>query len=145
MSVVDVEDPFFVSCDNGVQPVEGVTSGEQLSAYVQTSSPVLVGQFVWEPLTELFNHSKRSQSIVHGGSGTAKSKITRTFIWMLLRQFPQFIQRYRCRSTTARLIFEAPVPASEAFEPAIHRPHRKRSRAEYTTQVSIGFCSDSNS
>ncbi|KAK6730370.1 hypothetical protein RB195_007062 [Necator americanus] len=34
VSVVDVDDPFFISSDNGVQPVESAASGEQLSADV---------------------------------------------------------------------------------------------------------------
>ncbi|KAK6754389.1 hypothetical protein RB195_013411 [Necator americanus] len=31
VGVVDIESPFFISSDNGVQPVESATSGEQVS------------------------------------------------------------------------------------------------------------------
>ncbi|KAK6760418.1 hypothetical protein RB195_021764 [Necator americanus] len=82
VGVVDVEDPFFISSDNGVQSVESAASGEQLSADVQASLVVVVAQCIWEPLTEHFHHSERSQSIAHGGQRTAKTgtKIPHTFI-----------------------------------------------------------------
>ncbi|KAK6748577.1 hypothetical protein RB195_001291 [Necator americanus] len=57
--VVDVEDPFFISSDSGVQPVKSAASGEQLSADVQASLAVAVAQCMWEPLTEPFQHSER--------------------------------------------------------------------------------------
>ena len=95
MRLVDVEDPFFIFSDNGVQPVESAASGEQVSAEVQSSLAVAVAQCMWEPLTELFHHSERSQSIAHGGHRTAKtdSKTPRTFTWMLLHQTLRFVER----------------------------------------------------
>ncbi|KAK6737672.1 hypothetical protein RB195_020029 [Necator americanus] len=51
--------------DNGVQPVESAASVEQLSADVQAFLAVAVAQCMWEPLTVLFHHSDRSQSIAH--------------------------------------------------------------------------------
>ncbi|KAK6767147.1 hypothetical protein RB195_026472 [Necator americanus] len=54
VGVVDVEDPFFISSDNGVRPVESAASGEQLSADVRVSLAVAVAQRIWEPVTELF-------------------------------------------------------------------------------------------
>ncbi|KAK6726131.1 hypothetical protein RB195_004444 [Necator americanus] len=133
VGVADVEDPFFISSDNGVQPVESVVSREQLSADVQATLAVAVAQCMWEPLTELFHHSERSQSIAHGGQRTAKtgSKIHHTFIWMLLRQILQFVERYCSRSTTARLIFEFLVSDFETLEPGAHRPLRREFSAEY--------------
>ncbi|KAK6735348.1 hypothetical protein RB195_018511 [Necator americanus] len=82
VGVVDVEDPFFISSDNDDQPVESAASVEQLSADVQASLAVSVAQCMWEPLTELFHLSERSQSIAHGGQPTAKtgSKIPHTFM-----------------------------------------------------------------
>ncbi|KAK6736474.1 hypothetical protein RB195_019267 [Necator americanus] len=78
----DVEDPFFISSDNGVQPVESTASGEQLSADVRASLTVAVAQCMWEPPTELSHHPERSQSITHGGQRRAKtgSKTPHTFI-----------------------------------------------------------------
>ncbi|KAK6755603.1 hypothetical protein RB195_014150 [Necator americanus] len=73
VGVVDVEDPFFISSDNGVQPVESAASGEQLSADVQPSTAAAVVQCMWEPLNELFHRSERSQSIAQDGQGTAKT------------------------------------------------------------------------
>ncbi|KAK6737502.1 hypothetical protein RB195_019919 [Necator americanus] len=55
VGVVDVEDPFFISSDNGVQPVESAVSGRQLSADVQASLAVAVALCMWEPLTEFFS------------------------------------------------------------------------------------------
>ncbi|KAK6743312.1 hypothetical protein RB195_010522 [Necator americanus] len=123
MGMVDVEDPFFISSENGVQSVESAASGEQLSTDVQSSLAVAVAQCMWEPLTEVFQHSERSQSIAHGGQRTVQtgSKIPHTFIWMLLRQILQFVERYCSRSTRARLIFEFLVSGFEALEPAAHR------------------------
>ncbi|KAK6764339.1 hypothetical protein RB195_024603 [Necator americanus] len=60
--VVDVEDPSFISSDNGVQPVESAASGEQLSADVQASLAVPVAQCMWEPLTELLFTITRDRS-----------------------------------------------------------------------------------
>ncbi|KAK6761780.1 hypothetical protein RB195_022749 [Necator americanus] len=40
VGVVDVRDPFFISSDNGVQPLESAVYGEQLSADVQASLAV---------------------------------------------------------------------------------------------------------
>ncbi|KAK6754675.1 hypothetical protein RB195_013578 [Necator americanus] len=135
VGVVDVEDPFSVSTDNAVQPVESAASGEQLSADVQTSVAIAVAQCMWEPLTELFHHSERSQSIAHGGQRTAKtgSKIPHTFIWMLLRQILQSVELYCSWSTRARLTFEFLVSGFEALEPGAHKPLRKGFSAEYFT------------
>ncbi|KAK6734697.1 hypothetical protein RB195_018098 [Necator americanus] len=73
---------------------------------------------MWEPLTELLHHFEKSQSIAHGEQRTAKtvSKIPHTFIWMLLRQILQFVERYCSRSTRARLIFEFLVSGFEAMD-----------------------------
>ncbi|KAK6763804.1 hypothetical protein RB195_024218 [Necator americanus] len=135
VGVVDVEDPFFISSYNGVQPVECAAFGEQLSADVQPSLAVAVAQCMWEPLTELFHHSERSQSIAHGGQRTAKagSKIPHAFMWMLLRQILQFVGRYCSRSTRAKLIFEFLVSGFEALELGAHRPPRRGFSAEYVT------------
>ncbi|KAK6755308.1 hypothetical protein RB195_013965 [Necator americanus] len=133
--MADVEDPFFISSDNDIQSVESAASGEQLSADVQASLAVAVAQCMWEPLAELFHHSERSHSIAHGGQRTANtgSKIPHTFIWMLLRQILQFVERYCSRSTRARLIFEFLVSSFEALELAAHRPLRRGFSAEYFT------------
>ncbi|KAK6737670.1 hypothetical protein RB195_020029 [Necator americanus] len=47
------------------KPVESAASVEQLSADVQAFLAVAVAQCMWEPLTVLFHHSDRSQSIAH--------------------------------------------------------------------------------
>ncbi|ETN83007.1 hypothetical protein NECAME_07599 [Necator americanus] len=104
---------------------------------------VAAAQCMWEPLTELFHYCKRSQPLAHGGQRTAKtgSKIPHTFIWMLLRQILQFVERYCSRSTRARPVFEILVSELEALELGAHRPLRRGFSAEYFTLVSMGFSS----
>ena len=127
--------PIFISNDNSVQPIKCAASGEQLSADVQASLAAAVVQNVWEAVTEISHHSKRSQSIAHVGQRTAKtgSKIPHTFIWMLLRQILQFVERYCSRSTRARLVFEFLVSGFEALEPGAHRLLRRGFSTEYST------------
>ncbi|KAK6758181.1 hypothetical protein RB195_015788 [Necator americanus] len=106
VGVGDVEDPFFISSDNGVPPVEPVAFGEQLSADVRASLAVAVAQCMWEPLTELFHHSERSQSIAHGGQRTAKtgSKMEKSYGCYHTRFFSSSND---IAETRERLIFES--------------------------------------
>ncbi|KAK6736506.1 hypothetical protein RB195_019285 [Necator americanus] len=68
VGVVDVEDPFFISSDNGVQPVESAASGEQLNTHVQASSAVVVAQCMWEPLTSFFTIPRDRSPLLTVGS-----------------------------------------------------------------------------
>ncbi|KAK6735551.1 hypothetical protein RB195_018641 [Necator americanus] len=123
------KDSFFISSDNGVQPVKSAASGEQPSADVQASLAVAVA--LWKSLTELFTIPRdRSPllTVVSEQPRLAAKYRTPSCGCCSVR----FVERY-CSRTRARLIFEFLVSSFEALEPGAQRPLRKGFSVEYLT------------